>query len=286
MSSSSELVWVITGTSSGLGREFALEALARGDKVIATARPQSLGKLDDLKEKGAATLGLDVTASLQELRETASDAVKIYGRVDALVNNAGYVLVGAIEENTPEETQDQFQTNVFGGLNVARAFLPYMREKKSGTIVWIGSLGGWVYSPYMALYAATKWTLRAISHGLHEEIAPFGLRSVCVDFGYFRTPVLENNRRALRTSRIPDYKEMTERFEAELQVADGNQPGDPVKGAKALVDLLHDAGLAKGKHFPTGVLLGSDCYNSAKEHSKMHMERVEEWEELAYSTDF
>ncbi|KAI0293624.1 hypothetical protein B0F90DRAFT_1393384 [Multifurca ochricompacta] len=142
MSSATSLVWLITGTSSGVGRDLTLAALQRGDKVIATARARSIGQLDQLREKGADVLELDVTSPIDKLHEIAKQAVAIHGRVDVLVNNAGYVLVGAIEENTPQETYDQFNTNVFGGLNVARAFLPYMRQRKSGSVVWIGSLGG------------------------------------------------------------------------------------------------------------------------------------------------
>ena len=140
--------------------------LARGDKVISTARARSLTKLTELEENGAATLELDVTAPLSELHAVAAKAVAIYGHIDVVVNNAGYIVTGAIEENTcvtnprslpasfcllsypiplsPEQTYEQFNTNVFGGLNVARAFLPYMRPRKTGTIVWLGSLGGYV----------------------------------------------------------------------------------------------------------------------------------------------
>ena len=137
--------------------------LARGDKVVSTARARSLPKLAELKEKGAATLELDVTAPLSELHAVAAKAVAIYGHIDVVVNNAGYIISGVLEENTcvtdpahfrstylpvpvflrPEQTYEQFNTNVFGGLNVARAFLPYMRPRKTGTIVWIGSLGGY-----------------------------------------------------------------------------------------------------------------------------------------------
>ncbi|KAG8895573.1 hypothetical protein FRB99_000457, partial [Tulasnella sp. 403] len=131
--STNQLVWLITGTSSGVGRDLTLEALKRGDKVIATARNTS--KIDPaLRANGAELLQLDVTDSLDNLKIVAGRAIGIYGRVDVVVNNAGYVLVGAIEENTPEETFAQFNTNVFGALNVTRAFLPHMRKRKSGTI--------------------------------------------------------------------------------------------------------------------------------------------------------
>ncbi|KAJ3562735.1 hypothetical protein NP233_g9391 [Leucocoprinus birnbaumii] len=157
---STPLVWLITGTSSGIGRLLAIAALNRGDKVIATARARSVSQLDDLKERGAETLELDVTASIPDLQTAAAKAIRIYGKIDVLVNNAGYILVGAIEENSPEETLNQFNTNVFGALNVSRAFLPYMRERRTGTVIFIGSIGGWRSVPNAGLYAATKWTTR------------------------------------------------------------------------------------------------------------------------------
>ncbi|TFK17998.1 short chain dehydrogenase [Coprinopsis marcescibilis] len=284
-SSRSDLVWLITGTSSGLGKQFALEALGRGDKVIATARGQ-LSKLNDLKDKGAETLVLDVTSPLEELHKTAAAAVEIYGRIDVLVNNAGYILVGAVEENTPEETEHQFRTNVFGGLNVARSFLPYMRERKTGTIVWLGSIGGWRTAPYAGLYCATKWTLRGISYSLHEEIAPLGLRSICVDFGYFRTSFLSEGQRAPAVSRIADYQAVANATESSFQAYNGKQPGDPAKGAKAVVDIVHGTGSAEGKPFPLGVLLGSDAHQIGVSHIQKFSQLIEEWKDVSVSTDF
>jgi len=221
--------------------------LARGDKVISTARARSLPKLAELTEKGAATLELDVTAPLNELHAVAAKAVAIYGHIDVVVNNAGYLISGVLEENTyvtiskarfhsayypapiflsPEQTYDQFNTNVFGGLNVARAFLPYMRPRKTGTIVWIGSIGGYrsvtytndgeiknnLAAPFcsgrsgIGLYCATKYAIRCISESLHEEISPLGLRSLLFEPGYFRTEFLTADNRASYGGKIPDYE--------------------------------------------------------------------------------
>ncbi|KAL0576111.1 hypothetical protein V5O48_005858 [Marasmius crinis-equi] len=299
----SQLVWVITGTSTGLGRDLAIGALNRGDKVIATARSRSIAQLDDLKARGAETLELDVTDSLEHLQEAAKKAVSFYGRVDVLVNNAGYILVGAIEESTPQETYEQFKwvspnlsrdyeltsfdsTNVFGALNVARAFLPYMRERKTGTIVFMGSLGGWRDAPNAGLYVSTKWALRGISQTLHTEIAPLGLRSICIDFGYFRTSFLTADHRRPHVARIPDYQELTEKSEAALQAYNGKQPGDPKRGVEVILDLLHGQGLAKDKPFPTSIQFGSDCYNTAKDHCEAALANLEEWKEVSHSTDF
>ncbi|KAK1221367.1 hypothetical protein PQX77_015836 [Marasmius sp. AFHP31] len=282
-----QLVWLITGTSTGLGRDLAIAALSRGDKVIATARRRSgsLPQIDsDLKDKGAETLELDVTEPLDRLHEVAKKAIAFYGRVDVLVNNAGYVLVGAIEESTPEETYDQFNTNVFGALNVSRAFLPYMRERKTGTVVFVGSLGGWRDIPNAGLYASTKWAVRGLSETLHAEISPLGLRSICIDPGYFRTSFLSPDHRRSAVTKIPDYRELTEQSEASLKAYNGKQLGDPQKAAQVTLNIIH--GTEQGKPFPRNIQLGSDCYETAKEHCETALRNLEEWKEVSYSTDF
>ncbi|KAF9461445.1 hypothetical protein BDZ94DRAFT_1167682 [Collybia nuda] len=282
----SQLVWLITGTSTGLGLSLTLAALKRGDKVIATSRARSLSNFDDLKAQGADTLELDVTAPLSKLQEIAKKAVEIHGRIDVVVNNAGYILVGPIEENTPEETLDQFNTNVFGALNVTRAFLPYMRERKTGTFIFMGSIGGWRGAPNVGLYATTKLAVRGISETLHAEISPLGLRSICFDFGYFRTSFLTSDHRAPVVSRIPDYKPIVEKSEAALQAYNGKQPGDPLKGVEVMLDVVRGEGVAVGKSFPISLSLGSDCFGVVKASSEATLARLHEWEEVTKSTDF
>ncbi|KAF8874875.1 hypothetical protein CPB84DRAFT_1829302 [Gymnopilus junonius] len=282
----SRLVWLITGTTAGLGRDLALEALKRGEKVIATGRARSVDKLDELKAKGADILELDVTSPLETLQKIAKTAVAIHGRIDVLVNNAGYILVGALEESTPQETLDQFNTNVFGALNVSRAFLPYMRERKTGTVIFIGSIGGWRPAPYAGLYSATKWVLRGISETLHTEISPLGLRSIHFDFGYFRTSLLQPSQRAPKVARISDYKEISDRVEQGLQKYNGKQPGNPLKGVEVMVDVVRGEGIAKGKAFPPFVGLGTDFYDIAKQETSKALNYLEDWKEVSFSTDF
>ncbi|KAF9525424.1 hypothetical protein CPB83DRAFT_943586 [Crepidotus variabilis] len=283
---SPQLVWLITGTTSGLGRHLAQEVLRRGDKVIATGRARSIAKLDELKNEGADTLELDVTWPLEKLQETAKEAVSIHGRIDVVVNNAGYVQIGVVEETTPKETLKQFNTNVFGALNVSRAFLPYMREKKTGTIIFLGSLAVICGLPYAGLYAASKWALRGISSSLHAEISPLGLRSVCVELGYFRTALLDGDQRTPAISRISDYKELSEKAETGFGAANGKQPGDPLKGVKVFVDLVKGENGTAGKPFPPSLALGSDCYKTCKETSEGYLELLDGWKEVSVSTDF
>ncbi|KAK0205592.1 hypothetical protein DFS33DRAFT_780846 [Desarmillaria ectypa] len=284
--STSQLVWLITGTSTGLGRDLALAALERGEKVIATARARSLHLLTNLKEKGAETLELDVTAPLDDLKKIAEKAVGIYGRIDVLVNNAGYILVGALEESTPEETFDQFNTNVFGALNVTRAFLPYMRARRTGTVVWLGSIGGWRAVPNAGLYGTTKWALRGISETLNVEVSPLGLRSICIDFGYFRTSFLTPDHRKPFVPRIDDYREITEKVENALQAVNGKQPGNPKKGVQVMLDVVRGEGVAQGKEFPKSLLMGSDCFKDAQNQMQGYLKLQAEWEDVSKSTDF
>ncbi|KAF8906338.1 hypothetical protein CPB85DRAFT_1436984 [Mucidula mucida] len=283
---SSQLVWFITGTTAGLGKELATAALARGEKVIATGRAKSLVHLDELKALGAETLELDVTASQDDINAVAQKAITIYGRVDVVVNNAGYAENGVLEENTPQQAQDQFNTNVFGALNVARAFLPHMRARKTGTIVWIGSYCGWIGSPFVGLYTASKFAIRGLSESLDLEISPLGLRSICFDFGAFRTKFLSVGTFDRIASDIKDYEALAAERKAGFEAADMNQPGDPKKGVKVILDVVRGEGAAAGKSVPSTVLVGSDSFDVVQRELARMNKFQTEWADLTKSTDF
>ncbi|KDQ49764.1 hypothetical protein JAAARDRAFT_42602 [Jaapia argillacea MUCL 33604] len=283
----SQLVWVITGTSYvGIGRELTFAALNRGDKVIATARARSISALGDLKDKGADILELDVTSPLENLKEIAAAAVKIHGRVDVLVNNAGALTTAAIlEDQSPEETLQQMNTNILGPLNVTRAFLPYMRERRVGTIIWIGSLGGWMSFPLCGAYCASKYAMRGVSQALHTEIAPLGLRSICIELGNYRTEFLSPSHRAPLRQKIEDYKEMAEAGDAFVSGFHGKEPGSPAKATSIIVDIVRGEGMAEGKDVPLVLSLGRDCYGGVKKVCEDTLRRLEEWKEVSISTD-
>ncbi|KAF9475750.1 NAD(P)-binding protein [Pholiota conissans] len=286
-STSEPFVWVITGCSSGIGRELTLAALKRGDKVIATARPESFDKIQDLKEQGAAVLELEVTAHIDELKKVAAEAIGIYGHVDVVMNNAGFLLPGGLEESTTEDMMIQFNTNVFGAMNVTRAFLPYMRARRTGTISFIGSCYGWRPAPFSGIYVASKFALRGMSYTLDEEIAPFGLRSICFDSGCFRTPVLSKLDKTKRWKAvIEDYKETGEAVNAALLAFDGTQKGDPVRGVNVIMDVIKREGVAQGKEVPSGFSLGQDCYETVKESCEKTLESLEAWRQVSMSTDY
>ncbi|KAL1938830.1 hypothetical protein VTO73DRAFT_11210 [Trametes versicolor] len=283
---SSSLVWLITGTSSGIGRELALAALKRGDKVIATGRKRSLAQVEELKAHGADVLELDVTAPLDQLKSVAQKAVAIHGRVDIVVNNAGaWLAVGALEEITPEATMDQFNVGLFGGMNVARAFLPYLRKQRSGMIVWNGSLCGWVGGAALGMYATVKHAMRGLSESLDAEIAPFGLRSICIEPGYFRTKFISEGNRVPYDNKIEDYRESISALDAIFSSLDGKQPGDPVKLCEFIVDIVKGEGCAAGKTIPKTIQIGNDCYTEVKKALTSSLATLEEWKSIITATD-
>ncbi|KAG9005283.1 hypothetical protein FRB94_000408 [Tulasnella sp. JGI-2019a] len=281
-----QLVWLITGTSSGIGKDLTLAALKRGDKVIATAR--NLSKIDPvLKSNGADILQLDVTDSLENLKKIAADAVAIHGRVDVLVNNAGYVAVGALEETTPEETFQQFNTNVFGALNVSRAFLPSLRERKSGTIFFIGSVGGWYGSAGIGLYMGTKHAIRGLAESLSLEVTPLGIKVYNIEPGYFRTDFLTPGNRSEYKPRIADYNSVTQAAHESLVAYNGKQPGDPGKLVEIMIDIARGEGLVAGKgEVPVSFPLGSDCWKMIKEGFATRGKMMDDWKSVIESTDF
>ena len=188
--------------------------------------------------------------------------------------------------DSPEETLAQFNTNVFGGMNVARAFLPAMRAARTGTVVFFGSLAGWGPVPHMGLYGATKFAVRGVSEALNAELAPLGLRSVCIDPGYFRTAFLVPANRTPFVSRIADYAEGGRAADAILQAHNGQQAGDPEKGAQLVVDIVRGEGKAAGRVVPSVVSLGSDAYADIKAACEEKIRVLDEWKEVTVSTDF
>jgi NAD(P)-dependent dehydrogenase (short-subunit alcohol dehydrogenase family) len=227
--------WFITGTSRGFGREWAIAALERGDTVAATARDTS--SLDDLVAKhGDAILpiALDVTD-----RDAAFAAVKQahdrFGRIDVVVNNAGYGHFGLVEEITEQEARDQIETNLFGALWVTQAALPYLREQGSGHILQVSSIGGISAFPNVGMYHASKWALEGISQSLSQEVAGFGIKVTLIEPGGFSTDWGGSS--AKHSEPLPAYEE----FHVEAQKARSARvgtPGDPVATRQAVLTLV------------------------------------------------
>ncbi|KAK0631868.1 hypothetical protein B0T14DRAFT_597431 [Immersiella caudata] len=285
-------VWFITAASSGFGRAIAFEALRRGHKVIATAR-NSL-KLTELKAAGAAVMDLDVTSDDSTLAAKLSEANAIYGKITHVVNAAGYILVGAIEEASQKEVFDHYNTNVFGCFNIARAAVPYLRaaaaaNKNSNTNVALanfGSLGSWHSGAGVAHYCSTKFAVTGLTEGLREELGPFGIDVCVVEPGYTRTGFLsadeKGNDHRVMTERVLDVYGGTAAAKArELMAAvDGNQPGNVEKCAKAIVDVLTREG---GKKVPVRLVTGSDCVEVVRNKCDETLRLVSEWEDVSSS---
>ncbi|ETI28541.1 hypothetical protein G647_00991 [Cladophialophora carrionii CBS 160.54] len=274
-------VWFITGCSSGFGKALAHEALLRGDKVVATARNAS--KLEELKAAGAHTLSLDVTSPLDELKRVVEEAHSLHGRIDFLINNAGYCQVGGLEELTPAETQAQFATNVFGPLNVTRAILPYMRARRSGVIANFSSIGAWRGTPAVGIYEASKWAVSGVSETLRLELAEFNIKVCSIEPGYFRSNFLSKEHKILHEHIIADYDgTVVRRTEERVERTNQNQRGDPAKGAKVIVDVLTGV---TGKEVPVRLALGPDAYRIIKDKCEETIRILDEWVHIGSSTD-
>ncbi|KAM0251892.1 hypothetical protein ACHAQJ_007954 [Trichoderma viride] len=290
----SDSVWFITGASSGFGKCIAEEALRRGHKVIATARKVST--IQQLHLAGAAVLELDVTADDQTLAAKLEEANRIYGKITHVINCAGYILEGAVEEANSKEVYDQFNTNVFGATNITRASVPYLRKSaKSGSpnvvIAHFGSLATYWSFPAMAHYCATKAAVSLLTDGIGRELAPFGIKACAIEPGFFRTEFLqmgEAQRRIQTALALPVYTGTAVADSRDLLTkANNTQAGDPEKGAKVIVDVLTRTGVAEGKEIPQRLQLGSDIVGTLKDSILTGMQgTIEQWGEVSMSTDF
>lgn len=278
-------VWLITGASSGFGLELAKLVASRGDRVIATSRNPK--KLSGLPE-GITAARLDQNEPLPQIQAAMNEIIKIHGTVDIVVANAGYVQTGTVEECSPEETLKQFQANTFGPINVYRAILPHMREKRSGTLVTFGSIGAWFSMNGCNLYNASKAAVRRLSLGLGEEVKQFGIRHCLVEPGFFRTALLTPGQSRTNTghTRFPDYAELNKAADAAFDGYDGNQPGDPHKGASVLYDVITSTGVAAGRELPAFMPLGSDSVAEIKKDAQDVIDGINAWEAIASKTDY
>ncbi|KAF3491365.1 3-oxoacyl-acyl-carrier-protein reductase [Arthroderma uncinatum] len=275
-------VWLITGCSSGFGKEIALAAARNGDIVIATAR--DISKLEELKGQSELikTKRLDVLDDDTQMQATIADIIQDVGRIDILVNNAGYILVGAIEECSLEEIQKSFATNVFGQMNVLRAVIPRMREQKSGTIANLGSIGGWAGGPSAGIYCATKAAIAIYTESLRGELASANIEVVCIEPGYFRTNFLEGGHRMRAKKQVPEVSDSMNNF---LDTYNKKQPGDPQKGANLIVQLLGKTGLGEGKTLPARLALGKDAVSYIGDTLSRNQQDLDEWKDIVSQTN-
>jgi len=272
-------VFFVTGASRGLGAEIVRAALDRGHQVAATARDAAaISKAYPETPANLLALTADVTDPAQ-LQAAADETVRRFGRIDIVVNNAGYGLVGAVEEVSDEAARDLFDVNVFGVLNTLKATLPVLRKQRSGHVLNLSSVGGFATAPGVGLYGATKFALEGLSEALHGELAPLGVRVTIIEPGGFRTDFL--NASSLRTepASIPDYEAGAGPVRQSMATHDGKQAGDPVKAAQAIIDVTEI------DEPPLRLQLGADAIARIEAKLDLVRRELDQWKHVALSTD-
>jgi NAD(P)-dependent dehydrogenase (short-subunit alcohol dehydrogenase family) len=271
-------VWLITGSSRGLGRAFTVAALEAGDRVVAGARkPEQLAGLEDRFGKNIRAIALDVTSEAQA-KHAVEAAIETFGGLDILVNNAGYGNVAPVEDTPLDEFREQIETNLFGVIIMTKAALPYFRERKAGHIIQVTSIAGRLGPMGRAPYAAAKFAVEGFSESLSKEVGPLGIKVTIIEPGGFRTDFAGSSTK-FREGR-PEYQATvgnTVRFQQDYN---GRQPGDPAKAAAALLQV---ASMAEP---PLRLLLGSDSYAAAEKSTLEKLESDRQWKHLSLSTDY
>jgi len=271
--------WFITGASRGFGALIAKRALEVGDNVVATARnPQTI--VDALGgHPNLLALPLDVTNEPQA-RAAADAAVELFGRIDVLLNNAGFGLLGAVEEATDEEVEQLYRANVFGLLNVTRAVLPQMRRQRFGHVLNMSSVGGYHAGVGFGVYCSTKFAVEGLSEALAGELKPLGIKVTIVEPGYFRTDFLDSQSLMVSPTSIDDYTETAGATRERAKSVNHNQPGDPIKLAAAIVDL------AGNPEAPLRMPFGSDTVAAIEAKNTFVASELAKWRSVSISTDF
>ncbi|WP_343592461.1 SDR family NAD(P)-dependent oxidoreductase [Flavobacterium sp.] len=274
-------VWFITGASKGIGLELAKKLLAEGYKVAATSRIEA-SLIKELGNTSESFLPLEMDLVDEKSVKNAIDkTINHFKTIDVLVNNAGYGLLGTLEELTDTEARKNYEVNVFGLLNVIRNTMPILRANKTGHIFNISSVGGYYGEfPGWGIYCSTKFAVAGLTESLAAEIKPFGLHATIVYPGYFRTDFLKDSSLLLPENPIAEYKNVRESESAHKDDIHGNQPGDPVKLAEALIKVSHD------QNPPLHLFLGEDAYNMANQKITSVQSELEGWKSVSVSTGF
>lgn len=276
MSNSKTLL--ITGVSSGFGRALAQEALSREYRVIGTVRNATAKtEFEQLHADNAFAVELDVT-HFAAIDAVIADVEQQIGPIDVLVNNAGYGHEGVMEESSLEEMRQQFDVNVFGAVAMTKALLPYMRQRRSGHIINITSMGGFITMPGISYYCGSKFALEGISETLSKELAPFNIHVTAIAPGSFRTDWA--GRSMVRSARsIADYDALFDPIRQAREEKSGKQLGDPAKAARAMLEIIEHS------NPPAHLLLGSDALGLVRQKLAAYNAEIDAWEALTRSTD-
>lgn len=271
-------IWFITGSSRGLGRRLTEAALAKGDKVAATARtPEQLNDLVKQYPGQILPLQLDVTDD-EQIQKAVQQTVDHFGRIDILVNNAGFGTIGAAEAYTEKQVRSQLETNLYAPITITRAVLPTMRKQRSGRILQISSVGGRVGNAGLTIYQAAKFGIGGFTEALAKEVAPLGIKVTSVEPGGFRTDWVST----ASTVEIPDVEgyEQTVGARKALFSSDKFVPmGDPAKAAKAIIEL------AEHPEPPVHLILGSEAIALVKQADALRSQEMEKWISVSHSTN-
>lgn len=272
-------VWFITGCSTGFGRELAKEALSNGYKVVVTARkPEQVADIVAAYPETALALALDVTVP-QQIKDAVHATIDRFGRIDVLVNNAGIGYFGAIEESEEAEVRRMFEINFFGLAHMTNEVLPHMRKQRSGHILNVASIGGLRSFPAVGFYNATKYAVDGLSEALMKEVAPLGIKVTVICPSGFRTDWA--GRSANNTNiKIEDYKDTAWKNMGDLRGYSGNQPGDPVKAAKAMIQVTET------ENPPLRLLLGAAAVKGAYLKLDELKKDFDTWAEVSKGADF
>jgi NAD(P)-dependent dehydrogenase (short-subunit alcohol dehydrogenase family) len=271
--------WLITGASTGFGRILAEELLKSGNRVVATARKvEQVADLEAQYPETAKALPLDVT-DVAQIATTTQAAIAHFGGIDVLVNNAGFGVTGAVEEVAEGEYGPVFATNVFGLVNVTKALLPHLRERKAGHILNISSIGGLLGLPGWGYYNATKFAVEGLSEALAVEVAPLGIHVTIVEPGPFRTDFLGRSG-VVAKQRIADYNETAGKTRAYRDDQTGKQPGDPVRAVHAMMQVVDSP------NPPLHLLLGSNALERFRGKLDRWQKEIAAWESVTVGTDF
>jgi NAD(P)-dependent dehydrogenase (short-subunit alcohol dehydrogenase family) len=268
--------WLITGAGRGMGVEFARAALAAGHNVAATGRNPDTVRAAVGEHENLLVIALDVTDP-HSAEDAVAAAIERFGGIDVLVNNAGNFLAGFFEELTTEQVRSQIETNLFGPMTVTRAVLPVMRRQHSGLVISISSGAGVVGSPSGSAYAASKFALEGWMESLTGEVQPFGIRTMIVEPGFFRTELLTSESTTFGELSLDDYDEARAQSNAFWASMNGQQAGDPAKLARALVELAESA------QPPLRWVAGADVVEGVEEKARLLLAQVDAHRELSTS---
>ncbi|MRG56317.1 SDR family NAD(P)-dependent oxidoreductase [Phyllobacterium sp. SYP-B3895] len=274
----SKPVWFITGCSTGFGRELARHTLELGYPTVVTARnPSHVEELAKDHKDNALVLKLDVTKA-EEIASAVKAAHEHFGRIDVLVNNAGIGYFGSLEESDMDEVRKMFDINVWGLANMTRAVLPVMRKQRSGTIVNISSQGGLIANVAVSFYAATKFSVEALSESLSKEVAPLGIKVLIVEPSGFRTDWAGRSANEVPET-MEDYRTTAGARLDMLRKVSGNQPGDPVRAAKAIVQAV------EAENPPLRLLLGKEALENARKKIGELARDFDAWADVTVGAD-